>query len=278
MDTNTPGEAQRRAAFAYNAAAGSYNASPLSFWNYFGSRTIELLSLPVGSRVLDVCCGAGASALPAAQSVGPTGKVIGIDLSEKLLELARMKAADLTNIDFELGDMLGLRFPSENFDAVVCVFGIFFVPHMEMAVRELWRCVRPGGQLAVTTWGPNLFEPANSVFWRSIKKVRPELHKAYNPWDRITDPVSLEKVLNGGGVESRKIIAENRLHPINSTEDWWTIILGSGYRGTIEQLSQSDRQRVKEANLAFIRDKKISSIETNVLYALANKPRTSDLQ
>ncbi len=75
-----------------------------------------------------------------------------------------------------------------------------------------------------------------------------------------------------GGVESAKITDENRLHPISSAEDWWAIVLGSGYRGTIEQLNPSERERVKEANFAFIRDEKISAIETNVLYALATKP------
>jgi ubiquinone/menaquinone biosynthesis C-methylase UbiE len=278
MTSNIAGEPQARAAFAYNAAADFYDASPLSFWNYFGRRTIELLSLPTGAQVLDVCCGAGASALPAAELVGPTGKVIGVDISQKLLELARSKTTGLTNIDFELGDLLALRFSNESFDAVVCVFGIFFVPDMQMAVRELWRCVRPRGQLVVTTWGPNLFEPANSAFWRSIKDVRPDLHKSFNPWDRINDQASLEKILKGAGVELAKIIAEDGLHPISSPEDWWTIILGSGYRGTIEQLSQSDRERVKEANLGFVRDERISSIETNVLYALATKPRVSHVQ
>jgi ubiquinone/menaquinone biosynthesis C-methylase UbiE len=278
MTTNIAGDAQSRAAFAYNAAADFYDASPLSFWNYFGRRTIELLSLPIGARALDVCCGAGASALPAAEFVGPSGKVIAVDISQKLLELARTKATGLTNIEFELGDMLALRFSNESFDAVVCVFGIFFVPDMEMAVRELWRCVRPGGQLAVTTWGPNFFEPANSAFWRSIKKVRADLHKSFHPWDRINNPESLEKILKQGGVELPKVIAEHHLHPIKSAEDWWTITLGSGYRATIEQLSQSERERVKEANLAFVRDEKISSIEANVLYALATKPPKSDLQ
>jgi hypothetical protein len=126
----------------------------------------------------------------------------------------------------------------------------------------------------VTTWGPNFFEPANSAFWRSIKEVRPDLHKSFNPWDRIDNQASLKAILMEGGVESPKIIAENRSHPIHCAEDWWTILLGSGYRGTIEQLSQTDRERVKEANLAFIRDERISSIETNVLYALATKPQT----
>ena len=274
MKASMPENPQARAAFTYNAAADFYNASPLGFWDYFGRRTIELALVPIGSRVLDVCCGAGASALPAAKAVGPTGNVVGVDLAKQLLESARAKAVQrrLGNIEFEVGDMLAMRFPVASFDAVVCVFGIFFVPDMARAVSELWRRVRPGGKLAVTTWGRNFCEPANAAFWSSIKHVRPDLYKAFNPWDRINDPAGLRKILDEGGVASSKIIAENRLHPIKSAEDWWTIVLGSGYRGTIEQLNLAEREKVKEANLAFIRDENISAVETNVLYALATKP------
>ena len=88
----------------------------------------------------------------------------------------------------------------------------------------------------------------------------------------------MRKILDEGGVASPNIIAENRLHPIKSTEDWWTIVLGSGYRGTIEQLNLAERQKVKEANLDFIRDEKISAIETNVLCALATKPQTANFK
>ncbi len=273
MKANMPQSAQDRAAFTYNAAADTYDASPLGFWDYFGRRTIELASLPQGSRVLDVCCGAGASALPAAEAVGPTGNVIGVDLAKQLLELARAKAAQrgLSNVEFEVGDMLSLRFPVASFDAVVCVFGIFFVPDMAKAVSELWNRIRPGGKLAVTTWGRNFCEPANNAFWCSIKNVRPNLYKGFNPWDRIDNPASLKNILDEAGVASPKISAENRLHPISSAEDWWAIVLGSGYRGTIEQLTKAEREKVKEANLAFIRDKNISAVETNVLYALATK-------
>jgi ubiquinone/menaquinone biosynthesis C-methylase UbiE len=279
MKANMPENAQARAAFAYNAAADFYDASPLNFWDYFGRRTIELASLPIGSRVLDVCCGTGASALPAAEAVGPRGSVIGIDLAKQLLESARTKAIQrhLGNIEFEVGDMLSMRVPLASFDAVVCVFGIFFVPDMAKAVSELWSRIRPGGKLAVTTWGPNLFEPANDAFWCSIKEVRPDLYKGFNPWDRIDNPASLRRILDEAGVASPKIIAENRLHPIRSAEDWWTIVLGSGYRGTIEQLTLAERKKVKEANLAVIRDEKVSALETNALYALATKPQTSTL-
>jgi len=274
MKANIPENPQARATFTYNAAADFFDASPLGFWDYFGRRTIEQASLPSGARVLDVCCGAGASALPAAEAVGPNGSVIGVDLAEQLLELARTKAIQrrLNNVEFEIGDMLSMRFPVASFDAVVCVFGIFFVPDMAQAVSELWSRIRSGGKLAVTTWGRNFCEPASNAFWRSIKNVRPDLHKAFNPWDRIDNPASLRKIFDKAGVGSHKISAENRLHPINSAEDWWAIVLGSGYRGTIEQLTQAEREKVKEANLAFIRVEKISGVETNVLYALATKP------
>jgi ubiquinone/menaquinone biosynthesis C-methylase UbiE len=280
MKANMPENAQDRAAFTYNAAADFFDASPLGFWDYFGRRTIELASLPRGSRVLDVCCGTGASALPAAEAVGPTGKIIGVDLAEELLELARRKAVQqrLGNIKFEVGDMLSLRFPTESFDAVVCVFGIFFVPDMPRAVSELWSRIRPGGKLAMTTWGPNFFQPGSDAFWRSIKDVRPDLFKGFNPWDRINDPASLTKIFDKAGIAPPKIVPENRLHPINSAEDWWTIVLGSGYRGTIEQLTLAERQKVQDANLAFIRNEKISAIETNVLYALGAKPLTANFE
>jgi ubiquinone/menaquinone biosynthesis C-methylase UbiE len=280
MKANMPENAQDRAAFTYNAAADFFDASPLSFWDYFGRRTVELALVPMGSRVLDVCCGTGASALPAAEAVGPTGNVIGVDLAKQLLELARTKAIQrrLGNIEFEVGDMLEMRFPVASFDAVVCVFGIFFVPNMARAVSELWSRIRPGGKLAVTTWGPNFCEPANDAFWRSIKNVRPDLYKGFNPWDRINAPASLRNILNEAGVASPKIIAENRLHPIKSPDDWWAIVLGSGYRGTIEQLNSVEREDVKEANLTFVRDEKISAVETNVLYAFATKSETANFQ
>jgi ubiquinone/menaquinone biosynthesis C-methylase UbiE len=267
-------EAQKRAAQAYNAAADAYDAEPLGFWDYFGRRTVERIGLTNGTRLLDVCCGSGASAIPAAQLIGPSGHVTGVDLAEKLLELARWKAESLSlrNIDFQRGDLLSLNFPPNSFDVVVCVFGIFFVPDMMAGVRELWRQVKPGGKLAITTWGGDLFEPANREFWNSISEVRPDLYKSFNPWDRIDNAASLRAILRKAGVENIQIEAEIRLHPVRSPEDWWTIVLGSGYRGTIEQLSPTEREQVKARNLRHIREANIQQVQTNVLYALAMKP------
>ena len=265
-------DAKKKAAATYNAAADFYDHPTNTFWERYGRRTIEKLGLKPGARVLDVCCGSGASALPAAQAVGPEGSVVGVDLAENLLNLARSKASQLslTNTEFQSGDLTALHFSDESFDAVVCVFGIFFVPDMEAAVRELKRVLRAGGWLAITTWGPRFFEPVNSAFWDSVRNVKPELYKGFNPWDRICEVDALRSLLEAAGLNTIRVVAEADSQPVNAPEDWWPMVLGSGYRGTIQQLSPAERERVKTENLDFIRRENIRSIEANVLYAQAS--------
>jgi ubiquinone/menaquinone biosynthesis C-methylase UbiE len=269
----TTDDARAKAAATYNAAADAYDDPANSFWARFGRRTIDRLGLRAGDRVLDVCCGSGASAFPAAEAVGPGGVVVGVDLSERLLALARAKARArrLEHVEFRVGDMLDLRPDGPGFDAVVCVFGVFFVPDMAAAVRALWRQVRPGGKLAITTWGPRFFEPANTAFWNAIREVRPDLYKGFNPWDRICDPPALLSVLREGGVDHAEVVAEAGAHPIPSAEAWWAAVLGSGYRGTFEQLDAGDRERVRAVNVDYIRQSGIGSVEANVVYAIAEK-------
>jgi ubiquinone/menaquinone biosynthesis C-methylase UbiE len=81
--------AKAKAAATYDAAADHFDDEPLAFWNRIGRRAVERLALPPGANVLDVGCGTGTSALPAAQVVGPNGSVIGVDLAARLLDLAR---------------------------------------------------------------------------------------------------------------------------------------------------------------------------------------------
>jgi len=266
-------EAQTKAAATYNAAADLFDHPINTFWDRFGRNTINRLDLKPGSLVLDVCCGSGASALPAAMQVGTAGQVIGIDLAEKLLNRARGKAKNqgLTNVEFRMGDMLDTGFEDASFDAVICVFGIFFVPDMPAAIRELVRVLRPGGKLAITTWGADLFEPANSVFWNAVREVKPELYKGFSLWDRITEPAMLKAMLKEGGVSEAWIVAEPGTHPITSAEDWWTMVLGSGYRGTIEQMEPEVLELVRQANFSFIENNQIQEVQTNVLYAVAQK-------
>ena len=274
MQPEVRNEAKLRAASTYNAAADFFDAPPLSFWDRIGRRTVERMRLKRGASVLDACCGTGASAIPAAQAVSADGRVLGIDLAENLLRLAQLKATrlGLAHAEFRAGDIEALNPSSEAFDAVICVFGIFFLPDMPSGIRSLWRLVRPHGQMAITTWGPGFVEPGSSAFWEAVRTERPDLYKTFNPWDRVNDPDALAAMMFQGGVHANEVVAETDAQPLDSPEDFWTIALGSGFRGTIEQLDIDARERVRQATLDYLSRHDVRSVETNAVYALAQKP------
>ncbi|QPK61440.1 class I SAM-dependent methyltransferase (plasmid) [Methylomonas sp. LL1] len=272
MESHT--QVNKKTAHAYNTAADLFDHPANTFWSRFGTSTVDRLGLIKGDKVLDVCSGTGASALPAARKVGSDGRVVAVDLAEKLLARAAEKASaeGLQNIQFRVGDMFALAYPDGYFDAVICVFGIFFMPDMATAVRELWRQVRPGGRLAITTWGPELFEPANTSLWQAIRHQRPDLYKDFNPWDRISTPEGLLEMLASAGLTEVDIFAEDATHALSEPEDWWILAMGSGYRGTLEQLNGEELQKVKQANLHHLASQSVTEISANVIYAIVNKP------
>jgi ubiquinone/menaquinone biosynthesis C-methylase UbiE len=257
----------------YNAAADHYDHPALSFWDRFGKRTVERMPLIPGMIVLDVCCGIGGSALPAAERVGPTGSVIAVDLAQNLLNKGIKRAQELflTNIEFRRADLETLPFSDQSFAAVICVFGIFFVPDLSGAVRGLWRRVRPGGLLAITIWGAKTFEPADAKFWEAVRREDPELLKSIKPWNKIVEPDPLRALLIECGVTEPDVRAEPGSHALNSPDDWWTIIMGSGYRSTVEALSPPIRERVRTATIEAVRQERIKEIRTDVIYAIARK-------
>jgi ubiquinone/menaquinone biosynthesis C-methylase UbiE len=262
---------QSRAAAVYDFAADSFEAAALSCWDRFSRRTVDRLRLPRGAHVLDVCCGSGGSAVRAAEAVGPTGSVLGIDLAEGLVARARARAAreNLANVAFGVGDVATLDGEMGSLDAIICVFGIFFIPDMVDAVARLWKLVRPGGVLAITTWGPRLFEPASGAFWDAVRCEAPAFHKAFNPWDRLADPSDVRALFGKAGIATVEVEAEAGTQVLEAPEDWWTIVLGSGYRWTLEQLDDATRERVRTRTLTRLANDRVGSIEANVIYATA---------
>ena len=268
-------EHARRAARTYGAAADHYSLPALGFWDRFGAATVARLPLAPGQRVLDLCCGAGASALPAAHAVGAGGQVLGVDLAAPLLDLARARAASerLANVEFRHGDATRTQLPDGSFDAVVCVFGVFFVRDMAAFTAEMWRLVRPGGVLAITTWGPDLFEPANGFFWETVGEVAPSLYKAFNPWDEITTTAALAGLLAQAGAAQPAVMAVPGRHHLDHPDQFWDIVLGTGYRGTVDALSQEERDSVRERLLAGLRAAGVTALRTDVVFGTAERPR-----
>lgn len=100
--------------------------------------------------VLDVACGTGNLAIPAAER---GAHVTGIDITPKLVEIARAEAeAKGLDIDIREGDAEALDFADSSFDDVISVFGMIFAPQHELAAAEMVRTCKPGGTVAITSW------------------------------------------------------------------------------------------------------------------------------
>jgi ubiquinone/menaquinone biosynthesis C-methylase UbiE len=103
-----------------------------------------------GTRVLDVACGTGNSAIPAARA---GGVVTGVDIATNLLEQARKRAAaEGLKVSFDEGDAEELPYPEQSFDIVMTMFGAMFAPRPERVAAELLRVCKPGGLVAMANW------------------------------------------------------------------------------------------------------------------------------
>ena len=128
------------------------------FATYLEPGALEFLSrLPLqpGMRILDVACGAGQIAIPAARA---GAKVTGIDIAPNLIEQARARA-QTENLDahFDEGDAEMLPYPDSSFDLVISLIGAMFAPRPELVAAELKRVCRPGGKIIMGNWTPGGF-------------------------------------------------------------------------------------------------------------------------
>lgn len=118
---------------------------------------VEAVGLHTGQAVLDVACGTGILARTAADRVGPTGRVVGLDLNEGMLAVARRVRPD---IDWRQGDAEALPFVDESFDAVVCQSAMMFFGDATHALREMGRVCKSDGLVGVQVYSSLAAQPA----------------------------------------------------------------------------------------------------------------------
>jgi ubiquinone/menaquinone biosynthesis C-methylase UbiE len=253
----------------YSAAATDYEIASGKYWQFLSARTVEKLALRPGQQVLDVACGTGPATIAAAETVGPNGSVIAADYADGMVDVVKAKVEErgLKNVEVIQGDMLTLPYAAD-FDAVVCVLGIFFIEDMSAAARALWSYVRPGGQLAITTLGPDVFSPMVGRFIEAARAVQPDIEVVL-PWQRTADPEFLASVLARGGVPEAAVQTESDELPM-PPEDWWRIVMGSGLRRIATDLGDL-APKVREDNERWLAQDGVTSIIIDANYALATK-------
>jgi SAM-dependent methyltransferase len=171
---------------------------------------IEMAGIGPGDRVLDLACGAGDPAFAIAEVVAG-GHVLGLDLSEPMLVAARARAEEMNvrNVEFRvIQSELELGVPGDSFDAAVCRFGLMFMPDPLAVMRTVASAVRPGGRVAVATWGPLERVPMIAVdlaiLGRHLHVPEPD-PRAPGP-NALPSPDILRDVFNEAGLEDVEVV------------------------------------------------------------------------
>lgn len=166
-------EAQRQ---DWNRVAGGWEKWDRFFdeqMAFINHRLVADARLRLGMQVLDLGSGTGYPALLGAQTVGRSGRVVGIDLAEQMLAVARRKGAalGLANLMFDTGDVTTLPFESDSFDAVTSRFCLMFLPEIPKAVAEITRVLKPGCWVAAAVWSTPDKNPSIRLSMDTIKQV-----------------------------------------------------------------------------------------------------------
>ncbi|MFK7764081.1 MAG: class I SAM-dependent methyltransferase [Roseobacter sp.] len=146
------------------------NDDQKAFWEKFASlwvtqqAALDSLMAPIldrvlteaviapGETVLDIGCGTGISSLRAATATGSAGRVLGVDISEPMLERARATATDVEHLQFETADAAAYDFSPHSFDVVISRFGVMFFVDSIAAFSNIRRGMKPGARLIMGTW------------------------------------------------------------------------------------------------------------------------------
>jgi demethylmenaquinone methyltransferase/2-methoxy-6-polyprenyl-1,4-benzoquinol methylase len=135
-------------------------------------RAADLAALEPGGRALDVACGTGDLAVELARRVAPSGRVVGSDFSEAMLERARQKS---TAVEWEWANALELPYPDDGFDAATVGFGARNFSDLDRGLAEMARVVRPGGRVVVLEITTPQRPPLSTFFAIWFDRVVPAL-------------------------------------------------------------------------------------------------------
>ncbi|ONI88751.1 hypothetical protein ALI22I_17310 [Saccharothrix sp. ALI-22-I] len=208
-------------------------------WDPMGVATVDAAPPRPGERVLDVCCGSGSSAIPAARAVGAEGLVDAVDLARALLDQGSRRTEGLPQLRFHHADASRWT-PADGmpYDRVQCVFGVFLLPDMDTAAARLVDLLRPDGTFSVTTWRQGSVDDVTGPLIQALTEHTGTMFDRPPPARqaaRVDTDDKLAGWLSGLGLREVDVRLVERDIPI-TPDSAWKFVMGSAIRSALAGL------------------------------------------
>lgn len=259
---------------AFDAAGADYAELASRLWDELGQILAGYAAPRRGERVLDACCGTGASALPAARAVGPAGRVDAVDLAPSLLEHGREAATGLPQLRFIHGDVSRWRPADGPYDLVQSGYGVFFLPDMDAGGSHLVSLLRPGGRFAVQTWRQGALASFAACLFDTVAAEAPAQLPRWQPpraTGRIDTAAKLSGWLSSLGLVDGRVWNVDYVQPLTPGLAW-NMVSGSGWRLLLAGLGDSARARIRGGLLRRIRQRGLTTLDAGSLAGIARRP------
>ena len=275
MASATSTEQTQGIAAVFNRVASGYDRQALRFFSCSANKMVARLNPQPGEKVLDVATGTGAVALAAAQAVGASGRVVGIDLAEAMLAQAEKKIRKfgISNIDLHTMDAAALDFRSGYFDSVTCAYALFFLPDMQAGLNEWKRVLKPGGNVIFTSFGPAAFRPMLDLFMARLEHHGVATDPAAGA--RLNDPAQCHQLLTTAGLTETEVVTEQLGYHLKDATEWWEIVYNAGLRGMLDKLAPHSRdvfQREHMLEVAELVTEPGLWLNVETLFSFGRKP------
>ncbi len=237
----------------WDLVAGGYAETTMQMLAQYAEVAVGTLALHDGSKVLDVACGSGSVSLMVAKQVE---SVHAIDFSLSMLDICQQKAKEnnLQNIQTFHGDAQELPFEDEYFDAVISMFGLMFFPDRHAGLVEIYRTLKQGGRVAISSWAPVADSPAMKIVFGALREMNPDIPKPQTIIDSLENPDVFQTELEAVGFRDVNIKRVTKCFPVESiTEFWQSMVKGHvGITMMKHQLSEAEWLEKEKLALAYL--------------------------
>jgi ubiquinone/menaquinone biosynthesis C-methylase UbiE len=245
---------KQRVTRVFNIASADYDNTALRFFPFTADRMVDYLRPRRGWKVLDVATGTGALCLALARAVGPEGRVMGIDLSEGMLNRAEetMKKMSIQNVDLFQMDAEQPDFSNNFFHAVTCSFGLFFIPDMVTALAQWRRVTRPNGVVLFSSFTEKAFAQLGECFVEDLAAAGIDMADKPMASSRLKNADICKLLMEEAGYSNIQQTTMQMGYHLADENAWWDVVWGSAMRGLIELLPEAERDDFKAKHLMRI--------------------------